>query len=333
MLASLLLSMILLLEAAMEKITRPQTREAIPSADLDSNAQINVEESLLRNALLLIDNGDLKSASTLLRELLAKNAYNLDAIEWLGYCFRKSGDLENAGRCYAQLVKHCPDEYSYAGLAEVYYDMGLEAEAEHFYKLALGEITYESPLLFQIHKNLGNIAIRLGDYENAEENYSKAYALNQHSDALFVNYGTLAIQKGEYDLAAERFKEAITLNAQSDKAWVGLAIVHWEKGDRPLAIANIERALDINPNNDTAIRLYADWCVREGRLTNAIEKVEAFVGVAADAQISLILVELLYRLGNIQRAELELSRAEALGAEQVRVEKWKNILAAEVPHA
>jgi alanyl-tRNA synthetase len=39
------------------------------------------------------------------------------------------------------------------------------------------------------------------------------------------------------------------------------------------------------------------------------------VGVAADAQISLILVELLYRLGNIQRAELELSRAEALGAE------------------
>lgn len=317
----------------MEKITRPQTRDTIPSAEQTVDHQISLEEGLLRNALLLIDNGDLRSATSLLRELLARNAYNLDAIEWLGYCFRKLGDLENASRCYAQLVKHCPDEYSYSGMAEVYYEMGKEAEAEHFYRLALGEITYESPLLFQIHKNLGNIAIRLGDYENAEECYSKAYALNQHSDILFVNYGTLAIQKGDYDLAGDRFKEAITLNRQNDKAWVGLSLVHWEKGDHVLAIANVERAIDINPLNDTAVRLFADWCVRQGRLSDAILKVESYVSQTQDPSMVLILIELFYRIGNIKSAAVELIRAEAIGADPQRLQRWKSILSSGAANA
>lgn len=306
----------------MEKVTRPQSVHHQRFDPVSETNLANAEEMILRNALLLIDNGDYKGANSLLRDLLSKNNYNLDAIEWLGYCFRKQGDLENARRCYAQLVKHCPDEYSYAGLAEIYYDMGYEAEAERFYHLALGEITYESPLLFQIYKNLGNIAIRLGDFENAEEKYSKAYAINQHSDVLFVNYGTLALQKGDLNLAGQRFSEAIELNNQSDNAWVGLAMVHWEKGDRVLAIGSLERALDLMPTNETAIRLYADWCVREGRLSHAVAKTEDFLRLKPLPSVALILVELLFRLGNFQAARNEINKAQLLGVEPELASRW-----------
>lgn len=251
-----------------------------------------VLDNILRNALLLIDNGDYRLATTLLRNILAREPYHADAIEWLGYCFQKQGDLENAQKCYAELIKLQPDEYSYSALAEVFYQLGREQDAEALYRKALDLIEYDSPLLFNIHKNLGNISIKAGDFEEAEESYNRAYTLNPHSDLLFVNYGTLEIQKGNIELALQRFREAVELNAQNDKAWVGIALIHREKGDHELAYANIEKALDIEPGNKVALKIFVEWSFSEYRFDRAIERIEAYLGKhTQDFEVSMLLVD------------------------------------------
>lgn len=286
-----------------------------------------VLDGLIKNALLLIDNGDYRLAITLLRNILSRDSFYPEAIEWLGYCFHKTGDLDNACKCYSELVKIQPDEYSYSALAEVLYQMGRAEEAEEFYQSALGVIHFDSPLLFGIHKNLGNISVKTGDLENAEENYNKAYALNPHSDLLYVNYGTLELQKGNIDTALERFREAVQLNAQNDKAWVGIALIHREKGDFELAYANIEKALDLEPNNKTALKLYVDWAVAEKKFDSAIEKLEGYLFLnTEDAEISLLLTECFYRKGDFLNCRIELERTHMLAPQMREINVYRTLL-------
>lgn len=289
-------------------------------------------EALLANSLLLIDNGDYRSAIKLLTNILQRDAHHADAIEWLGYCFHKLGDLNNALKCFHELTIHQPDEYSYAALADVLYEMGHEQEAEIHYKLALSLIEFDSPLLFGIYKNLGNISVKFGDYESAEESYNKAYSLCPHSDVLFVNIGTLELQRGHLENALQHFREAVELNEQNDKAWVGIALIHREKGDFELAIGNIERSLDINPSNKTALKIFAVWSVKDRLYQKAIERLEKYLELHSDdCEVSLLLVEMFYRKGDLPSARLELTRTLSLEPDSEAAQKYNDILYAEMP--
>ena len=173
--------------------------------DFEADERVGELNGLLSQALLLIDNGDYRLAQAILRGALEKNPYFSEAIKWQSYCFRQLGDFENAIRCALARAKLDPGEESYCQLAELYYTVGHESESIKFYEKALAVIDYESPYLFEIYKNLGNICIRAGNLDAAEENYNRAYTLSPHSDVLLVNFGTLEIQRQNYDNAAERF--------------------------------------------------------------------------------------------------------------------------------
>lgn len=306
-----------------------QFDQSVDELPLPPNAQ-EVLTTLLSNALLLIDNGDHKSAIKILRNILARDPYYIDAIEWLGYCFTQVGDLQNAVKCFQEMSSLQPDEFSYTALADALYNIGHEQDAEIHYKLALGMIDYESPLLFNIHKNLGNIYVKAGDFDSAEENYNKAYILCPHSDALFVNFGTLELQRGDLETAHERFRSAVDLNAQNDKAWVGIALIHRSKGDFELAWANLERALDLNPQNKIALRIFVGWSFEDHQIDKAIERLDAYLDQATDdVDASLMLVEAFYRKGDTSKSRLELTRASSLAPDRPEIEKFYKILETE----
>ncbi len=317
---------------------RPIESESVAITEFDNSTDElplipsapEVLDKLLSNALLLVDNGDYKSAIRILRNILARDQHYSDAIEWLGYCFNQTGDLENAVKCFQELTRLVPDEFSYTALAEALYNLGQEKDAEIYYKLALGLITYESPLLFNIHKNLGNIFVKAGDFESAEENYNKAYTLCPHSDALFVNFGTLELQKGNLEAAIERFRNAVELNKQNDKAWVGIGLIHRSKGDFELAWGNIEKALDINSKNKTALKLFVSWAFEDCEIEKAIERLDLYLEqVGDDVEASLMLVEAFYRKGDFSKSRLELTRASSLAPNRSEVKKFHEILTAE----
>lgn len=121
----------------------------------------------------------------------------------------------------------------------------------------------KDPILFEVYKNMGNIYLKCGDIEAAEEKYNLANAIKSDDENLIVNYGVLAIQKEQYAEAKTRFAQALEVNDSSDLAWVGLALVHRAFADHDLARACLLRGLDENPYNKLAITNFYQWCEQD----------------------------------------------------------------------
>ncbi|MES2856060.1 MAG: tetratricopeptide repeat protein, partial [Bdellovibrionota bacterium] len=172
----------------------------------------------------------------------------------------------------------------------------------------------EPGILFEVYKNVGNIHVRAGDFDAAEEFYDKAYTIRPNSDILLVNYGTLEIQRENHESALERFRAAVAVNANSDRAWVGLALVHRAMGDLELAKGNVERALDINDSNRTAIRLSVEWAIQDHEFGSALRRLEEYVAGkgSEDSEICFIFSKLLVQVGRLTEARIELERVLAL---------------------
>ncbi len=169
------------------------------------------------------------------------------------------------------------------------------------------------PDLFELFKTLGNIFVRRGDYDSAEDSYNKAHRLNPDSDVLWVNLGTLHIQKQKWEEALESFRKAITLNKTNDKAWIGLAIGHRMKGDWELAWGNVETALEYNPLNEVALGLALDWAAHEGRESRVLELIRIFLVEGGwNEKMSLAFSWLSWRRGDARIARFELERLLAV---------------------
>jgi len=197
------------------------------------------------------------------------------------------------------------------GLLE--YKLEMETEAFSHLQEALLIAPDESPELFEIFKTLGNIFVRRGDYELAEDNYFKAYRMRPDSDVLLVNLGTLCIQRAHWDDAIQRFRSALQISTQNDKAWVGLAIGHRMKGDFELAWGNLEAALGYNPLNEVALTLALDWGPTDGKESRVQELIREFLVQGGwNERFSLAFAWLCWKRNERDLARLEVERLLAV---------------------
>jgi tetratricopeptide (TPR) repeat protein len=152
------------------------------------------------------------------------------------------------------------------------YFLGAEALTEKndfpgalkIYHQMMDILSDKDPRLFEVYKNMGNLYLKCGDIEAAEEKYNLANGIDSQNENLIINYGVLAIQKGQYSEAKKRFATILDLNTNSDLAWVGMGLVHRAHSDHELSRACLLRALDENPYNKLAITNYYQWCIQDG---------------------------------------------------------------------
>jgi Tfp pilus assembly protein PilF len=264
---------------------------------------------LLTNADILFKHGEASMAAHLLRKCLYLNSNHPEALKRLAICLTTEKQLPLKTKVFEALVKNDLCFENMARLGHCLYQQNQDEKAKQTYMEAMGLMTGESTELFEVFKNLGNIAMREGDFEGAEEYYNKAFTIDAKSDVLHINLGTLALQQQEQDLAVTRFRTALEINPRNDKAWVGLALVHNEMGDHVLSRANLENALDINSRNRTAVHLAASWAIRDQDYAFAIESLENFVSdVDCDEEMSLLLIHLFCMRNQFVEARLELER-------------------------
>lgn len=277
--------------------------------------------TLLTNARVLKQHGETELALNLLRQASNRESTNPVVLLPLAELLEKTGRLREALIARAALVKF---DYGFDSLmnhARLLYRQGDDEAALNAYYEALSVVVEDNAGLFEIHKNMGNIFVRRGDFESAEESYNKAYALDSTSDVLMVNFGTLEVQRGDLGRSLSCFRQAVDLNPKNDKAWTGLAMVHNQFGDFELAWGNLERALDLNPGNRTAVHLAAHWAMRDQTPQRAMESMESYLAsVEEDEEMSLVLVNLFCAAGRLDLASMESSRILAWnpGREDVR---------------
>lgn len=300
------------------------TQERIPAAAPDAKIP-----TYLLNARILAKHREYKLALNLLREASNRDSHNPDTLKLLAFCLEKTSRFSEALIVRKTLVT---DDYGFEslyGFATALYKLGRDQEALDKYFEALSVLTEENEDLFELYKNMGNIFVRQGDFDGAEEYYNKAYTVNTQSDVLLVNFGTLEVQRNDFDKSLYCFRKAVEINPENDKAWVGLAMVHNQFGDVELAWANLETAMDINPQNRTAAHLAANWGLRDGKILKGIEALQNYLGsVEEDEDMSLVLINLFCTSGQIDKALLEIERVLLWNPEHKEVRALKKKITA-----
>lgn len=265
------------------------------------------EKLLLKNANMLLVNGEYELAKNLAAEILKLKPESREGFLYLGQCYLGIGDTKLAINCFKSMSDSKEDFQSLALIAEAYYSSGSDEEALNFYIRALEKLETESSLLFDVYKNIGNIFVRLGDFQAAEDNYQRAYAINPDSSTLLVNFGTLKVQKSHWEMAITYFRQAVFIEQKNDKAWVGLAISHREYGDHELAWANLLNALDFNALNSVALQLLEMWATKDGREQAAINFVkEKSETHKQSTELHLLLAKFLFQAERFKQCVVQL---------------------------
>lgn len=305
-------------------LVRPIEQAAIAIREFDHE----LVGSWIQHAATLTMHGEYRTAQTLLRHALNQEPRNEVAIRLMAKCLEKSNRNEEALKCRKALVRLHPSFVNKLELAQLLYSQEDDEQAYQMYQDILSNEVVPEERAFEIYKNLGNIQVRRGDFDAAEDCYNRAFNADPKSDALFVNFGTLEINRDNLEAAGERFRAALDINEKNDRAWVGLALVHRSKGDFELSWANLERAIDLNPRNRTALRLIVEWGVRDGRVQAAAERLESYLAVdGEDAEMAFSFAKCLTLLGRLSDALLECERVVALDPEQGEALRLRRVLA------
>lgn len=300
----------MMLETIVTKTTTTTTPNKATAQGPTKGKSVAAETgTLLTNARVLVAHGEKELALNLLREASNRDSKNPAVLLPLAETLESLGRDSEAIYARKALAKY---EYNFENVfqhAQALYRLNRDEEAMSAYYEALSILTDGCPQLFDIHKNMGNIFVRRGDFEGAEESYHRAYSIRPHSDTLMVNLATLELQRGDQGRALACFRQAVDKNVTNEKAWTGLAMIHNDIGDHDLAWGNIERALDLNAGNRTAVLLVSNWAMRDQTPWRAISWVENYLAaVETDEEMSIVLVNLFCSSGQLDLAGLESER-------------------------
>lgn len=294
--------------------------------ELNANISIAAAE-VLKNAQILFENGEKSLALNLLRVALNRDHTNVIIMQQLAKYLEGLKKFDESIKIREQILKIDYGFMTVFHLAQSYYLSGNDQLALDKYYEALSIMVEDEDVLFEIYKNMGNIFVRQGDFEAAEEYYNKSCTISDQSDVLFVNYATLAVQRSDFDRARDYFRNAVEINPQNDKAWIGLAMVHNQFADFELAWANLEKGIDINGKNRTGVFLYSQWALRDQKYLNAVKVLESFLSeVECDEDLSLALINFYILLGNVQAAKIELSKLDFWLPESENVKRIKCLI-------
>jgi tetratricopeptide (TPR) repeat protein len=208
---------------------------------------------LLESAKLLIAHSELLLARHVYSYILKANIKDREGLEGLGTCLLRLGDPTAAKKCFKALweIYRTPDALLYFGICLSH--EGQDAAALECFQKIQNRDLLTPDLRFEYCKELGNSQTRLGQLEEANQNYQQALNLKPNSDILYVNLGTLELQRKQYDLCQTYFEKAFELNPKNAKAICGVGLAAMSRGDFEGAKTRFEAALDIDSQSLVAL--------------------------------------------------------------------------------
>lgn len=218
----------------------------------ETNGRLNTSV-LVRNAKILLAAGDVALAKNIFRALVESGESLGVAYSGLGSCYELENKADLAIKAYREAIIFEPSYGCLFALAELYIKkeeyqnaVGTLLRAQNLNRLSTSH-------LFDIHKSLGSCYMQLGQLNNAEAHYRKAYEIDPASDSLHVNIGSLAMKKGDLSTALLHFKEATRLHPTNSGAHTGLGLAYTGMGNKEAAHEAFANALRLDIHDVTAL--------------------------------------------------------------------------------
>ena len=306
----------------------------------------SIHELLILRARNALSERRSRLAELLARQILRFNSESLDGMELLASAFSQLGRIQSAIEVRAQIRKRLKDPRNLLELGQLYGEIGSHEQELMYLELSIEAcdevidtsqewtqqlIRETEQCKFNALKAIGNLFVKKGDFDAADEYYHRAFRIDPQSDVLMVNRGTLEISRDRLDEAKELFRAALTLNGTNAKAWVGLALVHRSYGDHELSFGNLNKALDLEPGNRTAIRILVEWAVRDGAIRMACERLEKYLQVdPEDVEVAFSLSKLKVLLGELADAIFECERVLAFDPFNEEATRLRKVLAEKI---
>lgn len=219
----------------------------------------------------------------------------------------QTGRFEEAATLSRQALADAPDDESFATLlAMSLQNLGRDQEAAPVYR----QLARAHPQAAGHWANLGLVLRRLGEYAESEHAYRRALALEPRNTGFLIDYGLLLMDMGRIADARHRFLDAVDLEPGAAEAHIYASLACFECGDAQRAAslippAGVWHSLPPHLREELATAL-----MQVGR-TEEAETLLLAPGMQQSASGIIRLAQLNERTNRIEQAESLLVRARA----------------------
>jgi tetratricopeptide (TPR) repeat protein len=190
----------------------------------------------------------------------------MDSSLAVGLQFHRGGQLEEAARCYRELLARSPDD------ADALHLLGLVVHQQGQTHLALdllGRAVAVSPKHVGAHLNLAQLLLDQGRANAALAHLQEMVRLRPDLAIAQTQLGLLLRQQGEPEEAEPFLLQATALEPNSPAAWKNLAELYADREEFAAALPCWERVVALDPSR-AAPRLGLAWALQEmGRIEEA----------------------------------------------------------------
>ena len=223
----------------------PILQDAIASFNTATEVNPNNGQTYGILANCLFASGDLESALEAITVGAAKDPENFDLNMTAGKMFSTADDKESALIYYKRAVEVDPaNSMATSKLAQTYYDIGDKEMSLATYEGAIAEET-NSKLKADLYYNLGVLNMQLGDYQQAEDNFSMAYDYNPNDIDALRGIAQTFENAEKWSRAEYFYRKLIDVEPENPKHYRAMARVLLRQGDTDKAQEYFDRSKEL----------------------------------------------------------------------------------------
>ena len=146
------------------------------------------------------------------------------------------------------------------------------------------EILEDSPTLYQIHANVGNVYKRQDKLEEALAEYQIVLDEDPSHGLALVNIGDVLVKQGKFEEAVPYFEQAVELSPEDETLPYNVAELCFNSGQTQKAIDFYQKAAEIKPDWSEPYLKAAYAYLNLGKLDEAAVQLKKVIEVAPDSQ-------------------------------------------------
>jgi tetratricopeptide (TPR) repeat protein/peroxiredoxin len=216
-----------------------------------------------------------------------------------GTIFFQHGYLDQAVASYRLSLRDDPSsaEASY-GVGSVYLNQQKNLEAQESFRRALQLHASYPDTLPNAWNNLGIIAGRQGNTDEAVRDFEQALALSPNHLIALENLGNAYRQSGRWEDARQVLQRAVDIDPDDPEANYSLAMVYAQTNDNNNAYEYLQRALKLRPAYPEALNNLGILYLRTRRVDEAVSTFEDCIRSVPDFDQAYLNLATVYTLEN-----------------------------------
>ena len=136
------------------------------------------------------------------------------------------------------------------------------------------------------YSNRGDAYIKVGKYDDAISDCSRAIAIDPNNTAAYAYRGVAKARKGNYDSAIDDYDRAIAIDPNYAAAYNNRGVAKARKGDHEGVISDCSRAITIDPNNAAAYNNRGVAKLNKGDYDDAIDDYSRSIELEPDKALA-----------------------------------------------